>query len=62
MKRRERIIELSELKKEINMETNGTREDGAFFDLIYNEKDNSINITFFNDWHFVQDVVIELDK
>ena len=62
MKRVERIIKLSELKDEVTMETVGSREDGAFFDLSYYKKDNSITISFFDNCHFVQDVVIELDK
>lgn len=62
MKRKERIINLSELKEEVSMETVGCREDGAFFDLTYYRKDNSITISFFDKGHFVDDVVIELDK
>lgn len=62
MERRIRLIPLSELKEHINIETVGCREDGAFMDVLYNEIDNEITITYFDQWHFCEDVVIQLDK
>lgn len=62
MERRELYIKLSELKEFKNMETNGCREDGSFFDVIYREDKGELQITYFDDGHFVQDVIIELNE
>lgn len=62
MERRERLIKLSELKEFINIETVGCREDGAFMDVIYNEKENELVISYFDRWHFCEDVIIRLSE
>lgn len=53
---------LSEILNLKEVESYSLRKEGFGFNIYYNEEKRTLNISYFDEYHFCDEVTIELDK